>query len=99
MADTKDTEKTLRASSPKTLTVKRNVEQGVVRQSFSHGRTKSVVVETEKRRTIAPAGHKKPAPTNARRPPARAVSTAASPKPATAAAAAKPAAAAESTAA
>ena len=31
MADTKDTEKTLRASSPKTLTVKRNVEQGVVR--------------------------------------------------------------------
>jgi len=63
MADTKDTEKTLRASSPKTLTVKRNVEQGVVRQSFSHGRSKSVVVEKVKRRTISPAGDKKPEPT------------------------------------
>jgi translation initiation factor IF-2 len=97
MADTKDTEKTLRASSPKTLTVKRNVEQGVVRQSFSHGRTKSVVVETVKRRTIAPAGDKKATTTEAKRAPARAASPAASPKPATVAA--KPAAAAESTAA
>ncbi|HXY88989.1 MAG TPA: translation initiation factor IF-2 [Xanthobacteraceae bacterium] len=59
MADTKDTEKTLRAPASKTLTVKRNVEQGVVRQSFSHGRSKSVVVEKVKRRTIAPAGEKK----------------------------------------
>jgi translation initiation factor IF-2 len=40
----------------KTLSLKRPVEAGVVRQSFSHGRTKAVVVETVKRRTIgAPA--------------------------------------------
>ena len=73
MADTKDTEKTLRASSPKTLTVKRNVEQGVVRQSFSHGRSKSVVVETVKRRSIAPGGEKKAAATETKQAPARAV--------------------------
>jgi translation initiation factor IF-2 len=72
MADTKDTEKTLRPSSPKTLTVKRNVEQGVVRQSFSHGRSKSVVVETVKRRTIAPAGKKAEAPEVKRAAPAAA---------------------------
>jgi len=82
MADTKDTEKTLRASSPKTLTVKRNVEQGVVRQSFSHGRSKSVVVETVKRRSIAPGGDKKTATAEAKRAPAR-TAAAASPKAAT----------------
>ena len=85
MADSKDTEKTLRASSPKTLTVKRNVEQGVVRQSFSHGRSKSVVVETVKRRTIAPAGDKKAATTDAKRASARAAPAAAGAKAATAA--------------
>jgi translation initiation factor IF-2 len=41
-------DKTLTVS--KTLSLKRPVEQGVVKQSFSHGRTKSVVVETVKRR-------------------------------------------------
>ena len=40
--------------SNKTLTLKRSVEQGVVRQSFSHGRTKQVVVEKVKRRTVGP---------------------------------------------
>src|ERR687883_608267 len=44
-------EKTLHLSSPKTLSLKRPVEHNTVRQSFSHGRTKSVVVETVKRRT------------------------------------------------
>jgi translation initiation factor IF-2 len=97
MADTKDTEKTLRASSPKTLTVKRNVEQGVVRQSFSHGRSKSVVVETVKRRTIAPGGDSKAATTEIKRAPARPAPAAASPK--AAAPAPKPAAAPESPAA
>ncbi|QIB33937.1 translation initiation factor IF-2 [Ancylobacter pratisalsi] len=38
----------------KTLTLKRPVEQGVVRQSFSHGRSKSVVVEKVKRRVVGP---------------------------------------------
>src|SRR3954447_13465763 len=45
-------EKKLSVSSTKTLTLKgRGVEQGVVRQSFSHGRTKAVVVEKGKTRT------------------------------------------------
>src|SRR5271154_5388197 len=35
---------------PAKLTLKPRVEQGVVRQSFSHGRSKSVVVEKVKRR-------------------------------------------------
>ena len=47
MSETKNPgEKTLSVASTKgTLTLKRGVEQGVVRQSFSHGRTKAVVVE------------------------------------------------------
>jgi translation initiation factor IF-2 len=36
----------------KTLTLKPRTETGVVRQSFSHGRSKQVVVETVKRRTV-----------------------------------------------
>jgi translation initiation factor IF-2 len=74
MSDTKDSgEKTLRAPS-KTLSLKRS-ETGTVRQSFSHGRSKTVVVETVKRRSpgaakdtkletkakAAPAPEKKPA--------------------------------------
>jgi translation initiation factor IF-2 len=44
-------DKTLGASAPKpTLHLKRPVEQGTVRQSFSHGRSKAVVVEKVKRR-------------------------------------------------
>ena len=39
----------------KTLSLKRPVEAGVVRQSFSHGRTKTVVVEKVKRRAIGPS--------------------------------------------
>ena len=48
MAETteKTGEKKLSVSTAKTLSLKgRGVEQGVVRQSFSHGRTKQVVVE------------------------------------------------------
>src|ERR1700692_928313 len=42
-------DKTLSVTPTKTLTLKpRGVEQGVVRQSFSHGRTKAVVVEKVK---------------------------------------------------
>ncbi|MGD9845775.1 MAG: translation initiation factor IF-2 [Variibacter sp.] len=53
MTDTKAPgEKKLSVNSTKTLTLKRGVEQGVVRQSFSHGRTKSVVVEKVKRRVV-----------------------------------------------
>ncbi len=48
----------------KTLSLKRPVEAGTVRQSFSHGRTKTVVVEHVKRRAHEPAkpGAAAPAP-------------------------------------
>jgi len=49
----------LSVASTKTLTLKRGVEQGVVRQSFSHGRSKAVVVEKVKRRIAGP-GETKP---------------------------------------
>ena len=58
---TKNTGEKLSVSSTKTLTLKRGgVEQGVVRQSFSHGRSKAVVVEKVKRR-VGP-GEAKPEP-------------------------------------
>src|ERR1700757_1306646 len=54
----------LSVTSTKTLTLKRGgVEQGVVRQSFSHGRSKAVVVEKVKRRVAGPGeGKPEPAP-------------------------------------
>ena len=52
---TKNSGEKLSVSSTKTLTLKRSgVEQGVVRQSFSHGRSKAVVVEKVKRRAAGP---------------------------------------------
>jgi translation initiation factor IF-2 len=56
MSDTKSgDDKTLSVSTKKTLTLKRGgVEQSTVRQNFSHGRTKNVVVETKKRRIAKP---------------------------------------------
>ena len=58
MTDTKNQgDKTLHVS-PKTLSLKRPVEQGMVRQSFSHGRSKAVVVETVKRRAVGQGGGK-----------------------------------------
>ncbi|WP_127088813.1 translation initiation factor IF-2 [Aquabacter cavernae] len=55
MNDTKTPgDKTLHPTPGKTLTLKRPVEQGTVRQSFSHGRSKAVVVEKVKRRVFAP---------------------------------------------
>ncbi|MCO6391494.1 translation initiation factor IF-2 [Aliihoeflea aestuarii] len=63
MSDTKSgDDKTLSVNTKKTLTLKRpGVEQGTVRQNFSHGRTKSVVVETKKRKFSMP-GEKPEAP-------------------------------------
>jgi translation initiation factor IF-2 len=43
-----------------TLNVRRTVESGHVRQSFSHGRSKSVLVEKKKRRSIGSAGAQAP---------------------------------------
>jgi translation initiation factor IF-2 len=56
MSDTKSgDDKTLSVNTKKTLTLKRpGMEQGTVRQNFSHGRTKSVLVETKKRKFSLP---------------------------------------------
>ncbi len=56
MSETGNTDKTVTAAPAKaTLHLKRPVEQGTVRQSFSHGRSKAVVVEKVKRRILTPA--------------------------------------------
>jgi translation initiation factor IF-2 len=76
MSDTKTgDDKTLSVNPKKTLTLKRpGVEQSTVRQNFSHGRTKSVVVET-KRKFVKP-GEKQESVFTPKAPPAP-------PKPAT----------------
>ncbi|KAB2833439.1 MAG: hypothetical protein F9K49_06585, partial [Caedimonadaceae bacterium] len=50
---TKGTEKPL-TLSPKTLTLKKGAEGGHVRQSFAHGRSKTVTVEVKRKRVILP---------------------------------------------
>ncbi len=61
MTETKETEKgkKLGLSRPGKLELKKTVEMGQVRQSFSHGRSKMVTVEVRKKRTFAPdsGGH------------------------------------------
>ena len=81
---TKGGSEKLSVAPSKTLTLKRGgVEQGVVRQSFSHGRSKAVVVEKVKRR-IGP-GEAKPEPVAAPdRAPARVSAKAPAPAPAAA---------------
>jgi translation initiation factor IF-2 len=83
MSETKTTgDKTISVAS-KTLTLKRPVDTGVVKQSFTHGRSKTVVVEKVKRHIPRPgeAGHA-PAPVVARAPVAPAAPTpAAAPTP------------------
>ena len=72
MSDTKTPgEKKLSVSK---LTLKPRTETGVVRQSFSHGRSKQVVVEKVKRRSIgaAPEAKAEPAPVEVARKPAAA---------------------------
>ena len=85
MSDTKTPDKKL---GVKTLTLKRGVEQGTVRQSFSHGRSKQVVVEKVKRRIIGASGETKLEPAPVEAPKAAAPKAAAAPKPAAAAPAA-----------
>ncbi|MBL8572725.1 MAG: translation initiation factor IF-2 [Hyphomicrobiaceae bacterium] len=61
MTETKNTgDKTLHVDVKKTLTLKPKTDQSVVKQSFSHGRTKAVVVETKKKRFLKP-GESEPA--------------------------------------
>ena len=57
MSDSADSsDRKLKASGGKVLSLKKTVESGHVRQNFSHGRSKSVVVEKKKTRTIKKAG-------------------------------------------
>jgi len=72
---------TLRAGG--TLALRRPVETGQVRQSFSHGRTKQVAVEVRKRRAVTPGvaepSRPEPAPATARAQPSPGVPAAAEP--------------------
>jgi translation initiation factor IF-2 len=56
MSEIETEDKTARGSRKMTLNVRRTVESGHVRQSFSHGRSKSVLVEKKKRRVAAGSG-------------------------------------------
>ncbi len=57
MSETKDSDtKNTGGSGRKPLSLQRTVESGHVRQSFSHGRSKSVVVEKRKSRKLAQPG-------------------------------------------
>src|ERR1700682_5556238 len=60
MNDTKNPADTLSVAPAKRLTLKRPIEAGIVRQSFSHGRSKAVVVEKVKRRAIPPGETRPP---------------------------------------
>ncbi|AEV35021.1 Initiation factor 2 [Pseudovibrio sp. FO-BEG1] len=56
MSDTKNNHDNPAGGEKKTLGLKRggSVEKGTVKQSFSHGRSKAVVVEKKKRRVVVP---------------------------------------------
>ncbi|MFA5957535.1 translation initiation factor IF-2 [Hyphomicrobium sp.] len=61
MTDSNDqTDKTIRVGARKPLSLQRTVESGHVRQNFSHGRSKSVVVEKKKTRKLGPEGEAAP---------------------------------------
>jgi translation initiation factor IF-2 len=67
MSDTTDKPK-LGARAP--LGIKRTVEAGKVKQSFSHGRSNTVVVEVKKRRILGRPGEEAPRPEPVAPPPA-----------------------------
>jgi len=55
MATNNETEKKpLKLSRPGRLEIKKTIDAGQVRQSFPHGRSKTVAVEVKKKRTFAP---------------------------------------------
>ncbi|MBC8049004.1 MAG: translation initiation factor IF-2, partial [Chitinophagales bacterium] len=63
MSETKETDgKATGARGTMTLNVKRTVEQGQVRQSFSHGRSKPVLVEKKRKRVLGPGETAESAP-------------------------------------
>ncbi len=54
MSEKEENEKTDEQKTGKTLSLKRTVDSGQVRQNFSHGRTKSVQVERKRKRVVTP---------------------------------------------
>ena len=58
MTETNNTGDSKPPSSGRTLSIGKSAEQGRVRQNFAHGRSKSVVVETKRKRVITPPGAK-----------------------------------------
>src|SRR3546814_18394292 len=54
MTDTTEREPTKLSLRPGKLELKKTVETGKVRQSFSHGRSKTVTVEVKRKRTFTP---------------------------------------------
>ena len=52
MSEKEENEKTDEQKTGKTLSLKRTVDSGQVRQNFSHGRTKSVQVERKRKRMV-----------------------------------------------
>jgi translation initiation factor IF-2 len=82
MSETKNPGDKKLGVGPKTLTLKRGVEQGTVRQSFSHGRSKQVVVEKVKRRVIGAPAEAKAESAAAEPAPKRPAAKAAEPRPA-----------------
>src|ERR1700719_3173319 len=59
-ANEQEQKRPLTLRSGGTLGLRRPVETGQVRQSFSHGRSKTVTVEVRKKRTLAPGGAAEP---------------------------------------
>src|SRR5438132_1250904 len=59
-ANEQEQKRPLTLRSGGTLGLRRPVETGQVRQSFSHGRSKAVTVEVRKKRIIAPGGTPEP---------------------------------------
>ncbi|MDZ4790435.1 MAG: translation initiation factor IF-2 [Hyphomicrobiales bacterium] len=65
MSETKETDgKATGARGTMTLNVKRTIEQGQVRQSFSHGRSKPVLVEKKRKRVLGPGETAESAPSS-----------------------------------
>src|SRR5690242_15447010 len=64
MSDSTDTPR-----ERKPLGLKRSIDAGEVKQTFSHGRTNKVVVEVKRRRLVGKPGEAAPAPVEAAPPP------------------------------
>ena len=82
MTDQADTSERKPKTGGKTLSLKRTVESGHVRQNFSHGRTKTVVVEKKKSRTLKTAAAAAEEPSKPQKAPAPVAKAAEEPAPA-----------------